>query len=594
MINMAYRFNSGTVRDCYITKAIETTFVGKPLPFDGTIRSGLYLREPLVPTNIVPAISYYLSTGTGDVIFAASDQSATSWCGLKISGDATNLLIQSGYAYGGNFTVANTIFSGPYDTNTTILNIYLVYYGEPSTSYPDFTKIAILLAPLYPVATRLETFIYSSNEVTWLFGTYDTTGSSYGPTAFNVYSVDPTSALYRENWQYYYRSDDVYSAPNQQIYAENYPAIFSVNQTIDTLYDASGIHPHEETPPPPEDTPFTPSEPEPYAPTQDDSSDPITIPGNPTIGVSTAGFINVYNPGINALQGLGNILFPNVASATDVMDAILKVCETIANQNLINYVIDCHIIPVTPQTSGNETIKVGYRDTGLSVPKVSSDYIDATCGSLNIKEWFSSFADYLGTRSKLYLPFIGFVDTLPEYWQSGTISVDYKFNIIDGSFMCYVRSVSSKSQLNNSVIAQYAGNACLHIPITGLNYASMVSGIIGSTIGIATGGSASSVLGAAQSLNNTIAQGGDMVQSNGYNSTAALMGVRYPYLLIERAVPSYPTNYKHDKAYPSNISTKLEMITGYTIIEDIDLSGIPFTSDELQELRQLLADGVYF
>lgn len=345
-----------------------------------------------------------------------------------------------------------------------------------------------------------------------------------------------------------------------------------------------------------EPEPFEPSTDSPYpdTPTPQDTSDLIELPGNPSIGVTGAGFINVYNPGLGALQGLGDILFPNVASATDIVDAVIKLCETLANQNLINYVIDCHVIPVTPQTGVSENIKVGFRNTGISVPKVTSDYIDATCGSLNIPEFFHGFQDYQTTRSKIYLPFIGFVDTKPEYWQAGTISVDYKFNVIDGSFMCYIRSVSSKSALNGSVIAQYAGNACMHFPLTGANYSNMVSGLVGAAISAASAGTSTAVLGSALSAANTIAQGGNVQQSNGYNSTAGLLGVRVPFLLIERAVAAYPNNYAHDKGYPSNISTILSGVRGFTTIDDIDLSGIPLTQKELEELRGLLKEGVYF
>lgn len=348
-------------------------------------------------------------------------------------------------------------------------------------------------------------------------------------------------------------------------------------------------------PPEPDEPPFDPTEdPEPYNPTIDDTSDLVNIPGNPLIGVTSAGFINVYNPAMGALQGLGDILFPNVASAIDIVDAVIKLCETLANQNLINYVIDCHVIPVQPQIGTNANIKVGFRDTGISVPVVTNDYIDATCGSLNIREYFGGFQDFLATRSKLYLPFIGFVDVRPEFWQGGTLSVDYKFNVIDGSFMCYVRSVSSKSQLNGSIIAQYAGNACLHLPLTGVNYSQMVSGIVGAAVTMASGGGSTAVLGGALSAANTVAAGGNVQQSNGYSSTAALMGVRTPFLLIERAVPAYSAKYAHDKGFPTNIATLLSNVTGYTEISDIDLTGLPFTADEIEELRQLLADGVYF
>lgn len=350
----------------------------------------------------------------------------------------------------------------------------------------------------------------------------------------------------------------------------------------------------EEIPEPePPDDPFDPSEPGPYIPDPDDTSDLIPIPSPPGIGVTNAGFINVYNPSAGALQGLGDVLFPPMGSTTDLVTGVLYLCETLANQNLINYVIDCHVIPVQPTQGANSNIKVGYRNTEINVPTVSSDYVDVSCGSISLPEYFGGFADYL-TKARLFLPFVGFVDLKPEFWQAGTLAVDYRFNVIDGSFMAYVRAQSSKSQLAGSVIAQFAGNACMHFPITGANYSAMVSGIIGAGIAAASGGSSQAVLGAAYSAANVLAQGPEVQQSNGYNSTSGLLGVRTPYLMIERPVPSYPANYAHDKGYPSNISTLLSNVSGFTIIDDIDLSGIPLMEVELNELRALLKEGVYF
>ena len=368
---------------------------------------------------------------------------------------------------------------------------------------------------------------------------------------------------------------------------------FAINTYAFKLNKGRDAYLEEQVIPEPEDPPFDPSDDQRYDPFPDNTSDEIPLPSDPAIGVTNAGFINVYKPAINSLNNLGNILFPNPASASDIVDAVIRICETLANQNLINYVIDCHVIPVAPVTGTNSTIKVGYRDTGISVPVVTSDYVNVSCGALNIREYFGGFADYVATRSKIYLPFIGFVDTRPEFWQAGTIAVDYKFNVIDGSFMAYIRSSSSKSQLSNTVIAQYAGNACMHFPLTGVNYSNMVSGIVGAAISTASKG-ASSLAENALSAANTIASGGDVQQSNGYNSTAAILGVRKPYLMIERAVPSYAAKYMHDKGYPTNITANLANVSGFTIIDDIDLSGIPYTEAELTELKQLLADGVYF
>lgn len=350
----------------------------------------------------------------------------------------------------------------------------------------------------------------------------------------------------------------------------------------------------DEIPDPGPEDPFDPSSPTPYNPDGDDTSDLIDLPTDPPFGITSAGFINVYKPSAGGLQGLGEVIFPASRTPTDVSDAISMLVDTIANQNLINYVIDCHIIPVSPVVGNTAEIKVGYRTTGIFAPAVTSDYVNVSCGSLSLAEYYGGFQDYQCTVSKLFLPFIGFVDVIPEFWQAGTISVDYKFNIIDGSFMAFVRSVSSKSNLNGSVIAAYSGNACMHLPLTGLNYATMVNGLINAGAAASGGGGAGAIFGSALSALNIVAKGADVQQSNGYNATASILGVRTPYLQIERLKPAWSTKYRHDKGLPSNIATPLQNISGFTVIEDIDLTGLPFTLGEIEELRGLLKDGAYF
>lgn len=351
--------------------------------------------------------------------------------------------------------------------------------------------------------------------------------------------------------------------------------------------------------------------------TFDDSSDTISLPNTPSMGVTSAGFVNVYNPTAGELANLGSELFPDLsftsetpvsgsAGVTEAIEAaanalvnfgnqIPKIVDMYINSNLIQYVIDCHILPVAPTTSGTSNVKVGFK-TFTPAPKlVTSDYVDFDCGSLNIGEYYANFIDYAPyTKCKLFLPFVGFVDLQPEYWQSGTIKVVYRFNIIDGSFMAFVISSSSKSKLSNTVIAQYGGNACVHIPITGLNYSSMVSGVVSGAQAVIS--AQSGVQAATRAVNSAV----DVMnakppvqQSNSYNATTSFLGVRTPYLLIERSVSNFSANYTDEKGVPSNISTSFSGLSGYTEAASVHLDGITgATSEELTEISELLARGV--
>lgn len=352
--------------------------------------------------------------------------------------------------------------------------------------------------------------------------------------------------------------------------------------------------------------------------TFDDSSDQIDVPTMPAAGVSSAGFINVYNPSFGQLQQFGAELFPNLsftpvssggtpAGVTEALEAIAQIFVDFGNQipalidmyinsNLIQYVIDCHIIPVAPTTGAAGNVKVGFKTFTPAPAKVTSDYVDFDCGSLNVGEYYANFADYAPyTRAKLYLPFVGFVDIQPEYWQSGTLQVKYRFNVIDGSFVAFVISTSSKSNLSQSVVGQYGGNACVHIPITGLNYANMVSGIVSAASGLLpTSGSGAGIADKLVNSANTIAAAKpSMQQSNGYNATTSFLTVRTPYLLIERSVSNFSTSYDRENGIPSNVTFNFSELTGLTKATMLHLDGIEgATEADLDEIAELLAEGV--
>lgn len=350
--------------------------------------------------------------------------------------------------------------------------------------------------------------------------------------------------------------------------------------------------------------------------TFDDSSDTISIPTMPTIGVSSTGFVNVYNPSPAALTGFGSELFPNLSftpvsslpAPTDVQTALENIATVLTdfgnqipnivdmfiNDKLINYVLDCHVIPVAPTVTTNASIKVGFRTFTQSAPVVTSDYIDFDCGSINIGEYYANYIDYAPyTQAKLFLPFVGYVDVLPEYWQSGTLSITYRFNIIDGSFIAYVKSTSSKSKLTDTIIGQYGGNCCVHIPVTGLNYSSMVSGLVSGAAAVIS--QASGPNGGTNTVKNAvnIASARPSIQSsNGYNSTSAFLSCRTPYLMIERSVASFSQYYATENGLPSNVTAKLSTLSGYTEASNIIMSISGATEAESNEIAALLAGGV--
>ena len=334
----------------------------------------------------------------------------------------------------------------------------------------------------------------------------------------------------------------------------------------------------------------------------DDSSDAFGLPSLPSLGVSEAGFVNVYKPTAGQLLGFADDLFPDfempTPSTKEGIDGVVENLNNVAsvlgffadsylNKGLVDYVIDCHIVPVAPSITSNTGIKVGYKTFNYNPSKVTSDYVEFDCGSLQIAEYYQNFLDYEGTRAKLYCPFVGFVDIKPEWFQSGSLQLVYHFNIIDGSCIAFVIATSSKSKLNNTVVATFGGNCCVHMPITGLNYSSMISGVLG---------------GASKVLSGQIARGAEEIatarpsieQSNGYNAGMSFMCYRRPYLLIERPVASFSKDYPKEQGLPLNVTKKLGSLKGFTTCTAPIVDNFHCLEEEKELIKQALIEGTIF
>jgi len=304
-------------------------------------------------------------------------------------------------------------------------------------------------------------------------------------------------------------------------------------------------------------------------PTFDFDSDPIDISPLPP-GISELGFVNIYKCATGALNLLGATLFPDVSSATDVMTAVTALSDAIWNSKLIDYVISIHMVPADVPAGADEDIKIGTRTlTGIKGGRVQSDYVEVDMGTLKVDEVYTNFNDY-HTRARLFLPFYGFIEIKPEYWQSATLHVIYRFNVVDGSFIAFVKSKIERHQPTmESLVGQYSGSACIHCPASGVSYASMFGGIASNAAGMAVSVASGNVAGVASSaLNVAGASQGNMEHGGSYNASASIMGHRYPYLIIERPVSQFPVNYGHEVGYPLWVTKTLSSCSGLTVCKD--------------------------
>lgn len=330
-------------------------------------------------------------------------------------------------------------------------------------------------------------------------------------------------------------------------------------------------------------------------PTFDAASDPwIDYPVKP--GIAALGLVNLYKCDVGSLVNLGAALFPDIhfpQSLSDVGEVIAAVSDSIWNSKLIDYIVSAHIIPIDVTGGDLTDIKVGTRTmTGILARPITDDIVEFDCGTIHVDEYYTSFVDYL-TRCRVYIPFYGFVEIKPEYWQSADLQLIYRFNVIDGSFIAMLYSTITRHQKPfKALIGQYTGCACVHVPMTGAEYASMFGGMIAGAAGmaasVATGNPA---LAATSAINTAQSAAGNMEMSNPYNASAGFYGHPCPYLIIERPVSHFSMSYANENGLPLIVTKQIGACHGLTICDNPVLNF--GTTEELgKEIIAALKEGV--
>lgn len=328
----------------------------------------------------------------------------------------------------------------------------------------------------------------------------------------------------------------------------------------------------------------------------DDHSDTVDFPTDPQ-SILNLGFINVYKCDTGSLIDFGAALFPEItwpSSISDVGDVLKSLGESIWNSKLIDYVISVHCVPGDVPAGTPVDIRIGARNMlGIQARKITKEYVTFDFGTLQTDRIFRNYADIM-TGCKVFLPFYGYVPLPAEYWNGCTLHLKYKFNVIDGSFMAYLKAENCYYSKLDGIIGQYSGTACIHLPITGTSYASMFSSLIGSGASLAGNVAKGNVTGAASSLASiasTIGSGGADQGSGNYNASSSFMSMRTPHLLIELPVPQFPTNYAPEKGLPANITYVLGTLQGLVICDSPRIT-FACTEDEQKEIIAALQEGI--
>lgn len=321
-----------------------------------------------------------------------------------------------------------------------------------------------------------------------------------------------------------------------------------------------------------------------------DQIDGPGIPSLPTINVCDLGLITMYNPSIGQVQALSSFLWSGAFDLntykklfSDPMDGIIGLA----------------IVPVSPSLAGSKTVKIGNVDSGVTMPYLSSNWAKIDCGWLAIEKFVGCFMDadpY--TKIQIYLPFIGIRPLSADDINGGDIHVVYHVDVLTGACAAFIEHSS------RGVLYTYNGSCITNVPLTAINFSgaiqnavsAVVSGI-GMVAGAATGAAPITAMGAAGLLNsaaNTAINSKPNIQRSGnLGGSAGILSILKPYVIIERPRISMPSGMNKTVGYTSNISSRLDTLSGFTMVEYIHIENCNGTAEEIAEIESLLRQGVY-
>lgn len=378
----------------------------------------------------------------------------------------------------------------------------------------------------------------------------------------------------------------------------------------------------------------------------DNDSDQIIDSSLPTISSANTGFTRIYNPSLSQVQALARYLWTDENVIQTIWNHIKQYFE-----DPMQAIIGFNLVPVPVPSGGTQSFALMYIDTGVEMTVAASQFVDVDCGTFELKEYYGSALDYApNTKVSCFLPFIGTVSLNTDEVMGRTLQVKYRVDIcsgacvakiaVDGNFIyqysghcainipissadfsSYVSSAISVAQLAAGAMASGAGGVMASTAVDATQQTNQVvttTQITNTARNPATGrqittgtmtrvetrespngqsstqGSFSGIT--PQNISNTVGQimssKPNINHSGSFSGNSGYLGVRRPFLIIERPNMCMPSNFQVLNGFPSMITLELSTCKGFTRVQQVQLSGFYATNPEQAEILQLLKSGV--
>lgn len=296
------------------------------------------------------------------------------------------------------------------------------------------------------------------------------------------------------------------------------------------------------------------------------------------------GFCRIYCPTAAQLQALSDYLWGPLFDLNNIKRLFA---------DPMSCILGLSVVPLSI-TGNPDTVSVAGVSTGIQLNKLSAQHINVDLGSLQIVEKWGAYLDYEPyTKYSVYLPFIGYRTISADDVMGKWVHLSYDIDLLSGA--CVAKLVAG-----NTLLYQWAGSCAMQLPINASNWNSVISSTI-STVGsmataIASGGAAAPLISGSLASAGTLAtqMKPNIERAGGVGGAAAFLSGRRAYMIRTYPELVNPGNQPHYIGYPSFITKSLSSLSGYNIVEEVHLEGIPATETELEEINTLLREGVIF
>ena len=315
----------------------------------------------------------------------------------------------------------------------------------------------------------------------------------------------------------------------------------------------------------------------------DDTSDDVGIPDLPDLSAVDTGFVTLYNPSIVEMRNLSSYMWSNAFDLNNFKKMFADPMDAI---------IGLSIVPVNVPAGSSQSVQIGNINTGVSMTKAASQYVEVDCGSLVVNKYWGAYLDYDPfTKFELFLPYIGTRAISADDVMGKTVTIKYHVDILSGALVAFVKC-------GDSVIYSFEGQCSCAVPVANIDWTNSIKAAIdiAAKLGSAAGqaytnpvgavGDVASAASSVESLKPSIEKSGSIGGMGGQ------LGIQKPYFIITRPRQAVPGNQNNYQGYPAFITKNLTELSGYTEVDSIILDYISASDEEKDEIMSLLKGGV--